>query len=205
MPKLLQGSRIWIQVNARCSSAVDAHLNGNSAAAIALFRQANLPEVWDWLNPAWTKTSSHVRFQYPHDNTKSVPKTERDPNRYAKQDTKRAVLARDGYRCRYCGIPVVASEIRDITKRLYPDAIPWGRKASEQHAGFQCLWLQYDHVVPHSHGGSSSEENVVVSCALCNFGKDEYTLKQLGISDPRLRNPEKVPWDGLERLRGSHL
>ncbi|WP_371933304.1 hypothetical protein [Ruegeria discodermiae] len=55
--------------------------------------------------------------------------------------------------------------------------------------------------MPHSHGGLSDAENVVVSCALCNFGKHGFTLRQLGVSDPRLREPISVAWDGLERLR----
>ena len=115
---------------------------------------------------------------------------------------KAAVLARDGYRCRYCGIPVIDASIRKIARELYPHAVPWkDNDEREQHAAFQCFWLQYDHVVPHSHGGSSSEDNIVVTCALCNYGKDGYTLRQLGISDPRLRPPEPVSWDGLERLR----
>ncbi|MEM7642019.1 MAG: hypothetical protein AAF366_05775, partial [Pseudomonadota bacterium] len=50
-------------------------------------------------------------------------------------------------------------------------------------------------------GGRSSLENVVVSCALCNFGKDRFTLKQLDIEDPRIRAPVPSEFDGLERLR----
>jgi hypothetical protein len=43
--------------------------------------------------------------------------------------------------------------------------------------------------VPHSHGGRSSSENVVISCALCNDGKDKYTLRQLDVADPRITPP----------------
>ena len=118
------------------------------------------------------------------------------------REVKSAVLARDGFRCRYCGMPVVDASIRRIAHALYPDAVPWHPTVfQQQHAAFQCLWLQYDHVLPHSHGGSSFEENIVISCHLCNFGKDRFTIRQLGISDPRLRPPEPVRWDGLERLR----
>ena len=90
---------------------------------------------------------------------------------------------------------MVDADIRNIAHELYPDAVPWHeRDLRKQHAAFQCLWLQYDHVVPHSYGGPSSDDNVVICCALCNFGKDKYTL-------PRLRPPDPVSWDGLERLR----
>jgi hypothetical protein len=53
----------------------------------------------------------------------------------------------------------------------------------------------------HSRGGRSSESNVVVTCALCNFGKDKYTLRQLDVADPRLTEPVPCEWDGLERFR----
>ena len=187
------------------SQAVDAHLGGDHPAAEALFRKANLSEVWRWTNPAWGPSPrdlrGNVRFWKPDNDSRSVPEAARDPQRDATQAVKAAVLARDGYRCRYCGIPVVHADIRKIAQKIYPDAIPWNRREDEQHAAFQCLWLQYDHVVPHSHGGSSSEDNIVITCALCNYGKDSFTLKQLGISDPRQRPPERVSWDGLERLR----
>lgn len=183
------------------SSAVEAHLQGKQADADALFRQADLPEVWSWVNPAWEKPEINVRVPKPDADTQWMPKAERDPVRNVRRAVKATVLARDGYRCRYCGIPVVDAEIRKIAHKLYPGAIPWDRDPTRQHAAFQCFWLQYDHVVPHSHGGPSSEENVVVSCALCNFGKDRFTLRQLGLSDPRLRSPEPSSWDGLERLR----
>ena len=188
------------------SSAADAHLNGDHVAAEGLFRTANLSEVWHWTNPAWGPSPRAVRLNVrvwkPHGDTQPVPKTERDRQRAPTRGVKAAVLARDGYRCRYCGIPVIDASIRDIARELYPDAVPWKDNSEpEQHAAFQCFWLQYDHVVPYSHGGSSSEDNIVVTCALCNYGKDGYTLRQLGISDPRQRAPEPVSWDGLERLR----
>ena len=176
------------------SRATEAHLNSDSAAADALFRQANLNEVWEWTNPAWGRPDLNVRTPKPHGDTQPVPKGQRDPVRDLRRDpraakVREAVLRRDGYRCRYCGIPVVDADIRQIAHELYPGAVPWhGTDLQQQHAAFQCFWLQYDHVVPHSHGGSSSEDNVVISCALCNFGKGKYTLRQPEIFDPRLRH-----------------
>lgn len=184
------------------SHAADAQLGGDFALAETLFRQANLPEVFDWAWTDWKKPALNVRVPNPDGDTKKVPETERDPIREPTRNTKAVVVARDGYRCRYCGIPVIDADIRKIVHKLYPDAVPWVDRCPEkQHAAFSCFWLQYDHVVPHSHGGRSSEDNIVVCCAICNFGKDGFTLKQLDIADPRLRQPEPVLWDGLERLR----
>lgn len=183
------------------SAAADEHLKGNRARADELFREADCPVVWNWLNPAWVQVNGNVIEHRPDGDTKIIPKAERDPDRNIADEIRTAVLKRDGYRCRYCGLPVIHADIRKIAARHYPSAVRWNsHDPAQQHAGFQCLWLQFDHVEPHSHGGRSTVENVVISCALCNFGKDKFTLRQLHIEDPRLRAPEPLDYDGLERL-----
>ena len=185
------------------SAAADAHLHGQYAAARALFARANMPEVYDWAWADWQRPSLNIRVPKPENDTVWISKADRDPVRAPTKAMKQQVLARDGYCCRYCGIPVIDADIRKLVRQHYPDAVPWVSSAPEQqHSAFSCMWLQYDHVVPHSHGGRSDEENIVVSCALCNFGKQEYTIRQLEVADPRTRPPAIAPWDGLERLRG---
>lgn len=182
--------------------AVDAHMQSDFARAETLFRQADVREVWDWLNSAWVGVIKNVVEMKPTGDSTVIPKSERDPDRNIAPHIRAAVLERDGYRCRYCGIPVVHADIRKIAAKLYPASVGWdSRDPSKQHAGFQCFWLQFDHVEPHSHGGRSSVENVVISCALCNFGKDRFTLRQLHVEDPRRREPVRMDYDGLERLR----
>jgi len=184
------------------SQAVNAHLEGDRELAENFFRKAEIRAVWDWLNPGWSRPDLNVVVPRPEGDTQVVPKQLRDPDRNIVHAIRSAVLQRDGYRCRYCGIPVVHAEIRKLAHRLYPDAVPWEPyDVTKQHSGFACLWLQFDHVVPHSHGGPSSPDNVVVSCALCNFGKDKYTLQQLNLTDPRLTPPIPSTWDGLNRFR----
>lgn len=184
------------------SAAADAHLTGDQRIASECFHRANIPELWDWLYPAWEKCHLNVLEKKPVGDTRIVPNASRDPQRRLNSAQKARVLARDGFRCRYCGIPVIRKAIRDIAVRHYPEAVPWDRaNPRERHMGFQALWLQFDHVVPHCHGGASDEENSVISCSLCNFGKDQYTLRQLNLEDPRAREPVPVAWDGLERMR----
>ena len=184
------------------NQAVDAHLAGDKPRADVFFRKADMHAVWEWLNPAWARPDLNVVVPTASDDTQTVSKEFRDPDRNIAPAVRIAVLQRDGYRCRYCGIPVVHADIRKLAHRLYPDAVPWDQfDPAKEHAGFACLWLQFDHVVPHSHGGRSSADNVVISCALCNYGKDKYTLRQLDVADPRLTPPISSAWDGLERFR----
>ena len=50
--------------------------------------------------------------------------------------------------------------------------------------GFQCQYcgskgdLTFDHIVPRSHGGLTSWENVVAACSKCNLKKGSKSLKQ---------------------------
>ena len=186
------------------AAAVDAHFAGDTQGAEDLFRAANCPRTREWLFTTWTTPKANVIFQKPEGDAPIIPKAERDPaGQIVRPALRRQVLARDGHRCRYCGLPVVDAEVRKAARRLYPDAVPWPDVHIEKHAAFQASWLQYDHVEPYARGGRTSPDNIVVTCALCNFGKDRYTLRQLDIEDPRLRPPVPTDFDGLERLRAA--
>ena len=116
-----------------------------------------------------------------------------------------ALIRRDGFHCRFCGIPVVRREIRSLIRKAYPEALRWGdaNRNAEQHAGLQAMWLTYDHVLPYSRGGTSDLDNMVVACQPCNCGRTELTLEEAGLADPRAREPVRSLWDGLERFRFS--
>lgn len=175
--------------------AVDAHLRGNEHEASDLYRQADLPAIRDWTESIWGKKPE----TFPVANPRPVvaPAGPRMPHA---EDRKR-ILTRDRFHCRFCGIPVIRREIRAEIRKACPDAVPWGRTNPEQHAAFQAMWLQFDHVLPYSRGGPSSPDNVVVTCAPCNFGRGELTLEEAGLLDPRGREPVRTNWDGLERFR----
>ena len=116
-------------------------------------------------------------------------------------EDRRILHQRDGYHCRFCGIPLIRREIRQRFCKLYPRVPIWGKKNIDQHAAFQAMWAQYDHVVPHAYGGGNDLANLVVTCAPCNFGRMELTLEEANLLDPRAREPVRSSWDGLERLR----
>jgi HNH endonuclease len=67
----------------------------------------------------------------------------------------------------------------------------------DEHGVIHAFKLVADHVVPHKLGGKTDIDNLVTACPACNYGKECYTLDQLGLEDPRDRDPKLGDWDGL--------
>lgn len=177
-------------------AAVSAHLVGERDLATKLLILANNPKVRDWTDSIWGRNSKYISVIKISNPKLLKTFSARMPTTSQMRD----LHIRDGFHCRYCTLPVIRSEIRKKIIAAYPKSISWGKTNQTQHAGFQAMWAQYDHVIPHSHGGTNELDNLVVSCSACNYGKMSYTIQELNLSDPRLFPPHKSNWDGLERF-----
>jgi 5-methylcytosine-specific restriction endonuclease McrA len=89
----------------------------------------------DWQAPAVVRLTHWIR---PHKNRV----------KFSRQN----VLARDRWRCQYCG----------------------ERRATRE--------LTFDHVVPRAQGGRTVWENIVMACVDCNARKADRTPEQTGMS-----------------------
>ena len=176
--------------------AVSAHLLGHLVEAEALIKQADIPVVWDWTESILGKSSQYARISPVRE--PSLPFEARLPVRMPNAQEKLQLHARDGYHCRFCGIPVIRKEIRERIRRTYPGALRWGKRNAERHAAFFAMWVQYDHLVPHSKGGTNDLSNLIVTCSACNYGRGGYTLSEVGLCNPLERPPVISSWDGLE-------
>jgi 5-methylcytosine-specific restriction endonuclease McrA len=200
MPRLcfLPPPREALEAAHLLSLAVDAHLEGDAMAAAHFIRSADNPILREWTESIWGRNSPHIKAMVP---TIGLSKTDRIAIRMPNAAEKAALHQRDGYHCRFCGLPVIRTEVRKKIAAAYPDALPWGRTNLSQHAASQAMWAQYDHLVPHSRGGDNSAENMVVTCAPCNFGRMDYLLDEVDLAHPFARDPVRSTWDGLERFK----
>lgn len=190
IPEIFQAAKLL-------DGAVSAHLEGNPALADRLIRRANMPELREWTESVLGKRSPYVRISP----AASAPSAERRDLQRMPNARERAQLhLRDGYHCRFCGIPVIRAAVRERIRRAYPDALNWSKRNRERHAAFFAMWAQYDHLIPHAKNGTNSDKNMVVACAGCNFGRGSYTLAEVGLSNPLDHAPTQSPWDGLERF-----
>jgi 5-methylcytosine-specific restriction endonuclease McrA len=182
-------------------AAVTAYLVGKWAKADELIRLADIPSIAEWTESLWGVGGPWTRPLRVENPLPYIARDQRLKARMPVRSERDALLARDGFHCRFCGIPVVRAETRSLIRREFPEALRWGNRNKDQHAGFQAMWLQYDHLLPHARGGINEQHNMLVTCAPCNNGRSNLTLDEAGLADPRLRNPITSAWDGLERFR----
>lgn len=69
----------------------------------------------------------------------------------ASQRIRFEVLARDGFRCQYCGAESTDEGVR----------------------------LEVDHIYPRGRGGSDDKSNLITACTPCNRGKSALILERL--------------------------
>mgnify|MGYP003394085933 CR=1 FL=1 len=155
----------------RLDLAVSAHLNGEYNVAADLIRHADMMIIREWTESIWGKNSPYQQYRPILEIKVSVSKEIRVSARMPDLSEKRALLDRDGYHCRFCGIPVIREEVRKKIMKAYPEALSWKRNNAGQHAAFQAMWVQYDHLLPHAKGGENNLGNMVITCAPCNFGR----------------------------------
>jgi len=181
-------------------AAVSAHLAGEPKIASKLIKLADMPSLREWLDSIWGAQSPHIQYRPVEGGPAFVSREEKASKRMPDSNIKRQLIGRDGHHCRLCGIPVIREEVRKRLHALYPDSLPWAAGNINQHAAFQVLWLQYDHLVPHARGGSNDLDNMLIACAACNFGRMQYTLEEVGFAPVSSIERTRSLWDGLERV-----
>lgn len=181
------------------SLAANALIENNLSLAEQLIQEADLRALRDFdylisgpINPAIHRQSKNPKY----------PKIETSGSRMPSTTVSRQVYARDGYRCRFCSSRVVLKEARKVLCDSFPKAARWGNTNEGKHFGLAVLSASVDHVLPFKRGGTNDLSNLVTACSPCQFGRNQWTLEEVEIEDPRSYAPVVDEWDGLSRLVG---
>ena len=180
--------------------AAEALLQGNLELAAQLTAQSDFDEIREQAIRIVGKLSDEVHRQTKR--PKTLPKEFRDPTRMPAQLRQYSIFARDGWRCRFCGVKVVSKKARKLLVDCFPVETHWIGPEFERHAALYAMAVSLDHVVPHSQGGKNDDSNFVTACYCCQFGRGEWALAEAELIDPRERDPVVDEWDGLSRLDG---
>ena len=187
-------------------AAVSAHLLGDAPLAAELIRRADLPAMRDWTNALWGKGGPKKFNWEPAALHRCDPAV--DPEGRAAGGADAVDGGEAGAdRARRPALPVLRHPAdpqgggRARPRGLSGPGDLGRHTNATQHAAFQALWLQYDHLVPHARGGTNAPNNMLITCAPCNYGRWHLTIAEVGLADPRERAPVRSPWDGLERFR----
>ncbi len=179
--------------------ALDEFIRGNRNNCIGLLESVRSDEIRGWYiehgQMSGRFRTIHFSVLPPPEISKENRDTPRSPKSYEK-----AVFKRDGYRCRYCGIRLVSNTgLLKLIEILDSPAFRRGPTNMVTHGIVHAFYPVADHVFPWNYGGRTSLDNLVASCASCNYGKAGFTIDQLGITDPLLRQPVVDGWNGLSK------
>ncbi len=180
------------------NQSATAHFDGDSILAEQLLIKADISVIRDWTESIWGQAGVYSHLVKTLGNPKTLPKNERDSVRMPSKSLELELLKRDGFNCRFCGIPLIRKETRIFFQKKYPNAVMWGKTNSEQHAAFQAMWMQFDHLIPHARGGKTSKENLLITCAPCNYGRMNFLVDEIGLIKPNTDQENLSTWNGLE-------
>lgn len=182
--------------------AAEAFSAGNKQICLEVLSQIRSNEIIEWYIEHGQMSGRHRKLQLNISPPTTLDISLRDPIR-SPSKVQCDVFNRDSYHCRYCGGMLISQEfLRTFIKSLNSPIFTRGKTNLTTHGIIHITWPVADHVTPWNKGGNTSLENLVSSCAPCNYGKDGYTIEQLGIEDPFNRPPVHSDWIGLSDLVG---
>jgi 5-methylcytosine-specific restriction endonuclease McrA len=175
----------------------EAFSEQNKTTCLDQLFQIRSSEITEWYIEHGQMSGRHRKIQLEIPPPPTINISQRDPVR-SPAKIQNEVFLRDAYHCRYCGGKLLSQEfIKMFIKKIDSPLYKRGETNLTTHGIIHITWPVADHVIPWNKGGKTSLENLVTSCAPCNYGKDGYTIEQLGLENPFRRKPVKSDWNGL--------
>jgi hypothetical protein len=178
-------------------NAVDDFIRGDKNSCLEKLATIKSKEITDWYIEHGQMSGRHRKITLNIPVPTSLPNELRDPVRSPAR-VQNDVFKRDGFKCRYCGNKLISQEFfRLFIKELNSPVFQRGGTNLATNGIIHIAWPVADHVIPWNLGGRTNLTNLVSACATCNYGKDGFTIEQLGIENPFNRMPLVDKWTGL--------
>lgn len=182
------------------SDAADALLAHNYGRCAMLLKESDLQPLRDFAYLLAGPINPEIHRQTKNPAYPRLPKNH--GARMPSAALTKHIFGRDGWHCRFCESRVISKQARQVFCRIFPVEARWGRTNPERHFGLSALTASLDHLLPFRRGGTNDHENLVTACGPCQFGRNQWTLEEVEIEDPRNYTPIVDHWDGLSRLIG---
>lgn len=183
--------------------ALEEFIKGNRAFCLNRLSTIRSKEIQSWYIEHGQMSGRHRRIALDIKPPELIDENLRDPLRAPKKYQEQ-VFQRDGYKCRYCGNRLISQKLMNtFIKKLNSPSFKKGPTNLDRHGIVHMTWPVADHVVPWNLGGRTNMNNLVSSCATCNYGKDGNTIEQLNMDNPFDRDPIIDEWDGLDSKIGN--
>ena len=177
-----------------------AIVNGDLTHARQLLSEADIPEIGNYVQSIAGSDNDDIH------RCRDVPGEppfvfERIKQRMPSRKLANEIFERDGWHCRFCNIRIISKQAIKRLQDLFPDLVRWTASTQvEKHPTLRAMCSSLDHVIPHSRGGDNDPVNLIATCGSCQFGRNSSTIKEVGLLDPRDREPIRNGWDGLLRI-----
>ena len=179
--------------------SVKSYLKQDRIKAVELIHSIRDQEITDWYIEHGQMSGMHRKNLLNLPEPQIVDIQNRDKCRSPKK-YQNSVFKRDNYHCRYCGNKVISQEFLKLFSRtINLPHFKRGKTNLTTHGIFHLTWPVADHLIPWTNGGETTIENLVTSCAPCNYGKAGYTIEQIRINSPLNQPVSQSSWIGLSQ------
>lgn len=180
------------------AGAADALLAGDRETCATRLVAADMRPLRDFHHRVAGPLSLEIHLQLRAPKFTPVPKENRPrmPNRSASME----IMKRDGFRCRFCESRVIIKEAASVFNHFVPEAARLGSTNETRHFALGTITASIDHIVPYCRGGTNAPDNLLTACGPCQYGRNNFTLAELELTNPFDYPPIDDGWDGLTRL-----
>jgi 5-methylcytosine-specific restriction endonuclease McrA len=187
----------WIQIELdKFNESLVEFYKGNKNYSLKILKSIDSEKLREYAQMHAQSSGRKRMFMLNKKPEKSIPIEDRDPIR-GPSLLEDKVFIRDNYQCRYCNIKLYnKKEIDRIIKDLGQDYFSKKEKPSKRHGILHFIIPVADHLYPWCRGGETSLKNLITSCGPCNYGKNNFSVEELEISNPLENIYKNKFWDG---------
>ena len=185
----------------KLARAVDAVVSSDPTTADEVLEEISFKRDLKFAPPlarprTSVQTVSGESVDLPENRT-GASKEASDPRRNPAPAVHAEVFCNDGFKCRYCGVPIIPFPMLNLISAIWPSQFPHHGhgKVGECHIAYLTIAGSLEHAVAGTKGGDwLDSDNLISACWSCNLSKSDRSIDELGWL---VLEPVRDDWHGL--------